>query len=211
MLRPLFWLPMAVQHTTPNLNDLKQLFYCPSWFCALTEWFFAPSDLGGIRGISWTRTFKIVHSPVWYLGGVNQKAEFSWNMQRSKSQLLCFSSLSSHGDSGLPKVQKKKLPHLFKAWAQHCHFYHILLVKNLIPWLPSMTMSSVPHIGLCQNVNFLTSGPSYEMEFFLMLLIQTAKQISHPTRQQQNILLQGRFCPENDASVQTQRELIKVI
>lgn len=174
---------MAVQRTTPNLNDLKQLFYCLSWFCALTECIFAPSDLGGIWGISWTGTFKTVHSPVWYLGGLDQKAEFSCNVQRSKSQLLCFSSLSSQGDSGLPREQKRKLPHLFKVWAQHCLFYHSLLVKNLMPQLPPMTTSSVPHIGLCQNVNPLTSGPSYEMEFFLMLRMQTAKQISHPTRQ----------------------------
>lgn len=97
---------------------------------------------------------------------------FTWNMQRSKSQLLCFSSLLLDGNSGLPKVQKGKLLHLFKAWAQHCHFCHILLVKHLILHLSFMTMSSVPHIDLCQNVNFFfTSEPSNDMELFFMFYI----------------------------------------
>lgn len=74
-----------------------------------------------------------------------------------------------------------------------------------------MTMSSVARVSLCQNVNFLTSGPLNEMKLFLMLHIQTAKQISHPTRQQQNLLLQGLLCPENGASIEPQEKLIKVI
>lgn len=59
--------------------------------------------------------------------------------------------------------------------------------------------------------NVLLLDLSDEIELFPMLHIQTVKQISHPTRQQQNILLQGHLCPENGASVQPQGELIKVI
>ena len=150
----------------------------------------APCDVGyiySIWGISWAGTFKMVHSPIWRLGRVDQKAGLSWNMQRSKSQLLCFSSILLHGNSGPPKEQKGKLPHLFKAWAQHCHFCYILSVKHLLLHLSHMTGSC----GLCQNVHFLTSGPSDEMGLLLMLYNQTAEQISHPTRQPQNILLQG--------------------
>lgn len=106
---------------------------------------------------------------------------FSWNMQRSKSQLLCFSSLLLHGNSGLPKVQKGKLPHLFKAWAHStCKAPHpsSVIYDHVI---------CAPYWPMSECKLFFTSEPSDEMELFLVLYIQTTEQISHPIWQQKNI------------------------
>lgn len=121
----------------------------------------------------------------------------------------CYASLLTYY-TATRDSPKGKRSCLFKAWVQHCRFCHVLLAKHLTPHLSSSTVSSVPHVGLWQNVKFLISELADETEF-LMFHIQTAKHISHPTRQQQNIPLWGLLCLENGASVQLQVEWIKVI
>lgn len=46
-----------------------------------------------------------------------------------------------------PKVQKGKLTHLFRAWAQHCHFCPILPVQHLLLHWSHMTRSCVPRLA----------------------------------------------------------------
>ena len=100
----LFWLPMAAQHTTPNLSGLKQqLVYYLLRFCSLLglRWviLLLYVILPASGNINWAGTIKMAHSPIWDFARVDQKAGLSWISQKCKSQLLCFSYYLAIQDS----------------------------------------------------------------------------------------------------------------